>query len=799
MTGKRPPGPLDPVIYNKLAILEADAAHRPPAGLCKAGSLPGPGPEGHLGYKGTYFAYPVGGPEVGPDTLAGWNPHMASFGGVMAGPSLRADSMLMNCLLYQREAESVQPVEKSRDHAMRNLLLAQEKWTGHLDHRDPLLHATRGSPYLGMKGPGPPACAPLAAPKPVYRNPMCYVDPGYGPPSCLALGAPGAESGTKRPLDTDWTLAAPLLPQGNPHCSVASAASKTQHLEATFLPLPQTGPVGKESVGNVSSYQVALDKYRAIRSALFLDSKYPPPPPYGGHKKAAEGLPGSWAKLPQPPVPPYQERPPSHYPLALHEQPLLYPPGYPPPEKPNSSVLSMQSPNPYKGFGYGGSGLPGTYPRQQTPRGPCVPSSKLESCAYPTGPIQVSSPGLKAGTASSHESEPPATPKCQLDYFSQTPGYAFAPRDNLSLYGPALGAGGMSPTQDAARGKLGAPQHSAFQLVCQHAASGRPSLNPGPHGEAACPVSRPGKAEKPRQESEEKKWLYSFGKEETRPRPGLEDHPTTPIVIPDSPAPKTPPGTGCSDTVPSPKACPQEVPSPKECPQDPKPTEGTAAPCSPPMPIINNVFSLAPYRDYLDNQCEKVPELPLPKAQPLSTTCSLEPCPAAASEAYSELPKEAESKDGPEEESQGPLLLPCGELRVEPGTDPSSQCPPKEEVALDLSLKKPTVELSSGALIQEGPTEPAPSSLAAETNKTIQEEQHRLPAPPPLVSLPPRGAGGRHLCPHLPGQRKVVPPFTRVLRGPRAPGASRRATPHHAVRGAGAAGLRPGWLHLPHA
>uniref|UniRef100_A0A4X2L3N0 Uncharacterized protein n=2 Tax=Vombatus ursinus TaxID=29139 RepID=A0A4X2L3N0_VOMUR len=717
MTGKRPPGPLDPVIYNKLALLEADAGHRQPVGVCKSGSLPGPGNEGHLGYKGTYFTYPVGSPEVGHDSLAGWNPHV-SYGGVVAGQSLRADSMLMNCLLYQRDAESVQPVEKGRDHAMRNLLLAQEKWAGHLDHRDPLLQATRASPYLGMKGPGPPGCAPLAAPKPIYRNPVCYMDPGYGPPSCLALGTPGAESGTKRPLDMDWTVAAPLLPQGNSHCSLASAPSKSQHLEATFLPLPQTGAPGKESVANLSSYQVALDKYRAIRSALFLDSKYPPP--YGGHKKAAEGLPGSWTKLPQPPVPTYQERAPSHYPLALHEQPLLYPPGYPPPEKPNSSVLSLQSPNPYKGFNYRGSGLPGTYPQQQTARGPCVPSSKLEGCAYPTGPIQVSSPGLKAGTAASHEPEPPPTPKCQLDFIPQTPGYAFAPRDNLSLYGPALGAGGVSPARDAPRGKLGANQHSAFQLVCPHAGSGGPNPNTGSQREASCPVSHPAKAEKPRQESEDKKWLYSFGKEKARPRPGVEEPSPTPIVIPDSPAPRTPPGSGSRNP----------PPSPREHPQGLRQTEGTAPPCSPPMPIINNVFSLAPYRDYLDNRCEKMPDLPLPKAQSLSTACSLGPCPAADPEAFSELPKEAEGKDGRGEEGEVLLLPPCGEPQVEPGTVASSQCPPKEEVALDLSLKKQLAELSKGALNQGLPTDPVPSS---ETHQAVQEEQPRLPAPPPLV------------------------------------------------------------------
>ncbi|XP_043836244.1 uncharacterized protein C15orf39 homolog [Dromiciops gliroides] len=720
MTGKRPPGPLDPVIYNKLALLEADAGHRPPAGICKSASLPGPGSEGQLGYKGTYFTYPVGSPGVGHDSLTGWNPHM-SYGGVVAGQSLQADSMLMNCLLYQREAENVQPVEKGRDHAMRNLLLAQEKWAGHLEHRNPLLQAARGSPYLGMKGPGPPGCAPLAAPKPIYRNPMCYVDPGYGPPSCLALGTPGAESGTKRPLDMDWTVAAPLLPQANSHCSLASAPSKSQHLEASFLSLPQTGAPGKEPVANLSSYQATLDKYRAIRSALFMDSKYPTP--YGGHKKAAEGLPGSWPKLPQPPAPTYQERAASHYPLALHEQPLLYPPGYPPPEKPPSSVLSLQSPSPYKGFSYGGSGLPGTYPQQQMVRGPCVPSSKLEGCAYPTGPIQVSSPGLKAGTATSHEPEPPPTPKCQLDFISQTPGYAFAPRDNLSLYGPALGAGGMSPAQDVSRGKLGANQQSAFQLVCQHTGNGGPNLNTGSQREASCPISRPSKTEKPRQESEDKKWLYSFGKEEARPRPGLEEHPSTPIIIPDSPAPMTPPSLGPRNLLPSPREHPQAL----------KQKEATPPPGSPPMPIINNVFSLAPYRDYLDNRCEKVPDLPLSKAQTLSTTCSLAPCPAADSEAYSELPKEVESKDGHGEESEVLLLPTYGQSQVESGAHPSSQCPPKEEVALDLSLKKQLAELSTGVLNQGLPAEPAPCTNAAEAKQAAQEQRPRLPAPPPLV------------------------------------------------------------------
>lgn len=567
MAEKRPLGTLGPVMYGKLPRLEADSGpgHSLP---------PSAGNQDPCSYKGAYFSCPMGGaPKAGSERVTSWAPYPPVYPSTMAAPPLRADNLLPSCLLYRPAAESSEKVQDS----------------GPVDL---LPFSPQAHSY-----PGPP----LAAPKPVYRNPLCY-----GLSTCLGEGA------AKRPLDVDWALVpGPLLPPADPPCSLTPAPGKGQSLDGTFLRGVPAGGSGKDPSVGFSPCQAFLEKYRTIHSTGFLASKYAGP--YSGDPKQAlsEGPPSPWTHLAQPLGPACQDAVPAHYPLPC-------PPACRHPEKPGpySSVLPLQPLGAPKGAGYPAGGLSSPYLRQQAAQTPYMPPVGLDTYSYPTAPLPAPSPGLQL--------DPPLTPQCPLDFAPQTLGFPYA-RDDLSLCGASPGLGGAPSSQNSVQD---VPQPSAFQQACQPLPANQPCPEP----------VRP--AEKPVQEAE-KMWLPSCRKEQLQPQ--LGEHPGAPIVIGDSPVPCTPPAL---------PPCAQERQS---LPQN----QGALPPSSPPMPIIDNVFSLAPYRDYLDAQA--------PEA-------TAEPDPAPA-------PKESQDKD-----CRGTL----------PGQEAPSRahCSLREEVALDLSVKKSVAEAS---------------------------------------------------------------------------------------------------------
>ncbi|XP_059952966.1 uncharacterized protein C15orf39 homolog isoform X1 [Mesoplodon densirostris] len=573
MAEKRPLGALGPVMYGKLPRLEADSGpgHSLP---------PSAGNQDPCSYKGAYFSCPMGGPpKTGSERLASWTPYPPLYPTSMAGPPLRADNLLTSCLLYRPPTESSEKVQESGPVEL-------------------LPFGPQAHSY-----PGPP----LAAPKPVYRNPLCY-----GLSTCLGEGA------AKRPLDVDWTLVTgSLLPPADPSCSLPPAPGKGQSLDGTFLRGVPAGTSGKDSSVSFSPCQAFLEKYRTIHSTGFLASKYAGP--YSGDPKQAlsEGPPSPWTQLAQPLGPACQDAVPTHYPLPHPAQALPCPPACRRPEKQGSygSTLPPQPLRAHKGAGYPAGGLSSPYLRQQAAQTPYMPPVGLDTYSYPSAPLPAPSPDLKL--------EPPLAPRCPVDFAPQTLGFPYA-RDDLSLYGASPGLGGTPPSQNSVQA---VPQPGAFQRACQPLPASQPCLEP----------ARP--AEKPVQEAEEKMWLPSCGREQLQPQ--LDEHPGTPIIIGDSPVPRTPPAL---------PPCAQERQS---LPQN----EGTLPPSSPPMPIIDNVFSLAPYHDYLDVQA--------PEA-------TAEPDPAPA-------PSESHDKD-----CRGSL----------PGQEaPSSvHASLKEEVALDLSVKKTAAE-----------------------------------------------------------------------------------------------------------
>ncbi|XP_010624762.1 uncharacterized protein C15orf39 homolog [Fukomys damarensis] len=577
MAEKRPLGTLGPVMYGKLPRLEADSGpgHSLP---------PTAGSQDPCSYKGAYFSCPMGGtPKAGPERLASWTPYPPLYPASMAGPSLRADNLLTNCLLYRP------PVEGSEK--------MQDSGPGELLPFSPQAH-----PY-----PGPL----LAAPKPIYRSPLCY-----GLPTCLGEGP------VKRPLDVDWTLVpGSLLPSADPPCSLASG--KGQSLDGTFLRGVPAGGPGKDTSLGFSQCQAFLDKYRAVHNTGFLAPKYTAP--YSGDPKQAvsEGPSNPWA---QPLGPSFQETVPTHYPLPPPPQALPCSSachrlgkqgGY-------SSVLPLQPLGAHKGTRYQAGGLGSSYLRQQASQTPYIPPSGLDTYSYPSAPIPAPSPGLKL--------DPPLAPQYPLDFAPQTLSFPYV-RDNLSLCGASPGLGSTPSPQNSAQP---VPQPSAFQRVCQPLPASRLCSNP----------VRP--TEKPAQEAEEKTWLPSCRKEQPQPR--SDEHLGGPIIIRDSPIPRTPPALPL-------RACAQEHQS---LPQK----ENARPPSSPPMPIIDNVFSLAPYRDYLDAQT------PEATAEP--------------TEVIAELAEATATSESQDEGCRGAL----------PATEGSSgpPCSLHEEVALDLSVKRALAE-----------------------------------------------------------------------------------------------------------
>ncbi|XP_036986817.2 uncharacterized protein C15orf39 homolog isoform X2 [Artibeus jamaicensis] len=568
MAEKRPQGPLGPMLYGKLPRLEADSGPRHSLAPSAANQDP-------CNYKGAYFCPMEGAAKAGSERLASWTRYPPLYPASMAGPPLREENLLANCLLYRPPAGSSEKV--------------QDSGPGELLPFSPQAHSY--------------PCPPLAAPKPVYRSPLCY-----GLSACLGDGA------AKRSLDVDWTLmAGPLLPPADAPCSLTLAPGKAQSLDGTFLRGVSVDGSGKDSSGGFSPCQAFLDKYQTIHSAGFLASKYTGP--YSGDPKQSlsEGPPSPWTQLAQPLGPAYQDTVPSHYPLPPPPQALSCPPVCHHPEKQSSysSVPPLQPLGAHKGAGYLAGGQNSPYLKHQTAQTPCMPPVGLDTYSYPSVPLPTPSPGLKV--------EPPLAPRCPLDFAPQSLGFPYA-RDDLVLYGASPGLRGTPPSQNSVQA---VPQPSAVQQACQPMSASQPC--PEPVTEV--------------RETQETMWLPSCRKEQLQPQ--LKEHPRAPIVIGDSPVPHTPPA------LPS---CAQEHRSLLE-------SQGTLSPGSPPMPIIDNVFSLAPYRDYLDVQ---------------TPGASSEPDPAPA-------PKDSHDQDSRETPpaQEAPVRGPCS-LR--------------EEVALDLSVKKPVAQ-----------------------------------------------------------------------------------------------------------
>uniref|UniRef100_A0A8C3RLD0 Chromosome 15 open reading frame 39 n=1 Tax=Chelydra serpentina TaxID=8475 RepID=A0A8C3RLD0_CHESE len=648
MAGKRHLEDLDPVTYNKLPRLETEPNCVLPTGLCKSSPLPSHGSENHFSYKGTYFAYPLQSPD-GTESLTHWSPAAScmQYPGNAVSQHLRTDGALMNCLLYGREAESLgvrlrsSGSEKGKDSMVRDHLVVQEKWANHMQQAQGHAFPVQ-KPVLINKTvtQAPTGYATLAVPKPVYRSPVCYVDPR----ASMSLQTQ-MESMQKRPLEVEWTVPTPVSSRHHIHakdqpCGTA-LPKRVRHPDLSFLQLHQgTGVPAKEMVAasvGFPPYHAAFEKYRAHQSISFLEANYPG---MYNNQKRVKDIHGSslsqhtWSKLQPSAASPlahsqtaaYQDRSPacysvSHYPLTSHKQMLLYQ-ETPHAEEQNGTLSTLPPAGGYKGTNFSGSGEPrpfsSTYLRHHSPRG--YYASPLESYVYsPAGPIPVASPALKPGV-SSREPELQWNSSCQVDYLQQNPNFVFAPSD-LALYNASLvntDAGhdrhidsrvatshGTQPVRENPRSKEVASQHSAFQPLgaldrlpnsSERLTEVLPKGEPG-YGLGLCQTEQPSLHRKEQSHSERRSSLSM--KEPTHRNTGIHEAQLgAPIVITESPVPyhhkkgEAPKVKGRLVSSPQIISSEERLKSLKDAEDSP--------PSSPPMPVINNVFSLAPYRDYIE-------------------------------------------------------------------------------------------------------------------------------------------------------------------------------------------------------
>ncbi|XP_010570549.1 PREDICTED: uncharacterized protein C15orf39 homolog [Haliaeetus leucocephalus] len=581
MASKRHLESLDPTIFNKLPRLEVEPAAGFPTGLCKSSPVPNPSSENHFNYKGSYFACPLQSPDGPEQPLARWSPataylHYGTGTGAGSQP-MPAEGPLVSCLLYRPEGLGtglqLPGAEKAKDSLTQEPLMVREKWSSP--------PPAPGHPFPVKKPVAVNKATPLAVPKPVYRAPACFMDPRMA----LPLG-PRAESLRQRLGDADWALPAaapashPLHP-GEPRGSTG-LHKRGPRSNPGLPPLhPSLTLPAKEKVGSpiaFSPYYATFEKYRGPPSNPFLEASCPTTHSQRKVPEPSSLSPDPWAKL-QPPTasPVYRERPPVCYPLPLHKAALLYHPPVPTMEAQPGAL-----PGAYKGFGFAGSGepFPSSYLKPQAPRS-YFPSPLDTYVPRAAGTSAGASPPAKSAVLP-RDAEPP-----RRAGYMPGPGFAFSPGD-VAVFGTSFA--GTEPgcewrQVESPQQRAAARHDGAFQPICA------PEKVPGGSGGLAEMFFKG-----------EGGWVKPSQGEQEAPYPGRRRASPAPQETPRG-GPPAPIIVGKGDACKVKDAAKELVPlsPPASPPQGLKdPRDGEVSSSSPPMPVINNVFSLAPYRDYLE-------------------------------------------------------------------------------------------------------------------------------------------------------------------------------------------------------
>ncbi|TRZ13407.1 hypothetical protein HGM15179_013710 [Zosterops borbonicus] len=550
MASKRHLQSADTVVVNKLPRPDPAAAFLPSKIPGTSSPVPQPGSENHFNYKGFYFACPLQSPE---SPAAGWSPAPAylPYGPGALSQPVPAEGPLLGFLPYPpgSPGSRLQPpnTHKCKDSLSQEQLMARKK----LD--SPRCPLPVKKPMVVKKA------APLA-PKPVYGAPASFLAPRMA----LLLGTQ-AESLQQRPGEVNWALPPtthPLHP-AEPHKRSPCSDHRLQ-----LLPSSQVLP-SKEQLGSRVSLPhccVTFDKYRAPPSTLFVEASRP-----SAQSQKVPEVPSlsldSWPKLQAPDASPVtRDRtamcyPAPPYPLSPHRAgPLCHPP-----------APTVGEPSALPGFGYVGSRepFPSTYLKPQVPRS--YFPSPLEPYVQGTGAASL---GVVL-----RDAEPPRD--AELPRNTGYPGFAVSLGDASMFHAsfPSMELGCEQHGADSPQWRT-APRHSsAFQPVCTSE-----KLSGGSGGLAETFPQRGGNWEKPRQGVEEP--LY----------PGRRN-----ISLVPQDTPHGGPGEGNACNIKDPA---KELihPSPSVTPtqglEDLRDTKALSS--SPPMPVIHNVFSLAPYQEFLE-------------------------------------------------------------------------------------------------------------------------------------------------------------------------------------------------------
>nr|XP_033776219.1 uncharacterized protein C15orf39 homolog isoform X2 [Geotrypetes seraphini] len=665
MAAKRQFSSLDPVIYNKLPHLETESDHVVARGLCKPNPLSSYGTENLLGYKHAYLPYSLQNPE-GSESPHPWSPATAylQYAGNALNQHLRTEGTLIKGLCYRPGTDHLKPclqptgADKGKEEIVRDLLIARGKWANVMGQQDQFQQAQthafplqKPMPVNLAATPAPGGTAALAVPKPVYRNSVCFVEPGCNSGTALSLGSL-RENKQKQQMDRGWrhmtpTASGHLIHPSDNHYGTISTRQKIPHQqESNFMSVPQGFGMHAKETGrspvDYATFQPTLEKMRLPQGSSFPETKYPtvyenqriPEMHHGSPtQKAWSGLHSTTSNvLAYSQMPAYHDRSPPLYPLTSHGQTMLYHPGDPLPGKQNGSVFALPSSSNYKGFSPSvgePKALPGSYFNQQLlknhypntvehyPYRPMVPT--------PNGaPVHVSveSCSLKPGVTHTN-------PEIQhnLGYkqdFLQPNPIAFASPDMTSYSNPVLATDiqyvhsgsnkifsscEMSPAKGCPRGQQFSGHHSAFQPVYATGASVNCSrkLVDGVFGGETSYVEAE-KLNACRQEFSSFEKRASLTIEDLRSRKMLlqEASLMAPSVV-DSPA-----SQHSKTEIQKYRVCklnPLETQTTISTFPDVQPSKEKAknlrsnensSPSSPPMPVINNVFSLAPYRAYLE-------------------------------------------------------------------------------------------------------------------------------------------------------------------------------------------------------
>lgn len=617
--------------YGKLPRLEMDPTHVLPVGLCRSSRLPDLPMDDHYSYKGSYFTFPLQCHEA-PKTLTHWSA-AENYSHCPAGaPGHSPRTEKATC---QSEMEGLKARSRFPGSEKVNECIARERWASYVGHTGVIQQGwLQGYPAQQLP-PAPAACSTLAAPKPVYRSHAYGTDSGCPPKKALTFRMQ-MENYSKR---MEWSSPSSVLPES--HAYSPAGTKKTSVAENGAAQLRPGSKEGAVHSAGFMPYHKTLEKCQGAQNVSSLDAAYPSV----SQKSNLESPTGSnsrkhvWSRPPPSPLPPppplhpssllvnrqdlaYQERssscyPLGSYPLTSHEQMLLYHQSYVQAEKTNS-VFALAA---CKGFRSPSSREDGQmFPRsyfQQTSRS--YYPGHLESYLYQA----VGPPPLTHSEElhSSREHEHPQNATAKVDFPPKTPVSACAVPEK------------PSPACNPWRSRGGLPDWCESSCVAREASTNSsglqafPSIHPADRlshcynrvektEENGCkkdlfPPEKVTEGEKKEEASKTHKnfsLTYESRKRSITPH---KNEPGSCIMISDSPT--------VSHNPYSKPALPRNVLktpniqstshghwSPEDQPKGLHERREDPLTSSPPMPVINNVFSLAPYQAYLEGSADLV-------------------------------------------------------------------------------------------------------------------------------------------------------------------------------------------------